>query len=460
MLTSMNDIKKHPSSYRDPSGFIFEMEGKFYRQVNKVYAAHYDLLKSSGLYDALLKDGAIISHKEINENYTGNAECYLTLLPEQLSFISYPYEWCFEQWKDAALLTLYLVKKAMAKGMMLKDATAFNIQFVNGKPVLIDILSFEKYDASQPWVAYRQFIECFIAPLLIARYNKPDLLKIFQLYPEGIPVQVLTTLLPAKSKLNLNVLMHISLPGMVANKPATKQTAKNTFTEKKLGSIISNLESFVHSIEVKQQKTNWDTYYEETILSKGYFEEKKRIVAEWLDKTPVNSVLDLGCNTGAFSLIASERNRFTIAVDADTACVNALYKTCRQEGIANVLPLCIDITNPSPAIGWNNSERSSFLSRAKTELTLALALVHHLCIGRNISIQQVADTFSKLSPLLIIEFISKDDPKVQQMLSYREDIFNRYTQEDFEHVFTQYYNIIEKTAVSGTARTLYLMQRQ
>ncbi|HEY2650137.1 MAG TPA: hypothetical protein VGI38_13145, partial [Puia sp.] len=188
--------KKHPASYRDPAGFIFEYGDKFYRQVNQSYAAHYDLLKNSGLYEQLVKEKKIIAHTEIDQCLTDNTEWYKTLLPEQLSFISYPYEWCFSQWKDAALLTLSIVKTSVLHGMILKDATPFNIQFVKGSPVLIDTLSFETYDAAKPWIAYRQFVECFIAPLLLARYQTPELLKSFQVFPEGIPLKILTKLLP------------------------------------------------------------------------------------------------------------------------------------------------------------------------------------------------------------------------------------------------------------------------
>jgi hypothetical protein len=455
----MINYKKHPASYRDPAGFIFEYEGKFYRQVNNSYAEHYELLKKSGLYDLLVKEKKILAHTELNQNFTGDAQWHTTLLPVQLNFIAYPYEWCFSQWKDAALLTLDIVKTSMKYGMILKDATPFNIQFVHGAPVLIDSLSFEKYDVSKPWVAYRQFVECFIGPLLLAKYNTAEMLKIFQVYPDGIPLPVISKLLPFKSMLNANIFLHIGLPGLLNGNKNKAQKKQAPFTQQKLSNIISNLYSFVRSLELPSSVTKWNNYYEETILSSEYAEAKMVIIKNWLQELPVQTVLDIGTNTGLFALAAAGNGRFTVAVDADTACIDTLYNECRQKNISCLIPLCVDITNPSPSIGWNNAERLAFSERVQTDLTMALALVHHLAIGKNVSFQQLAETFSRFSPWLIIEFVPKNDPKVQLLLKQREDIFTGYTIELFETAFRQHFSIIQSISVPGTFRMLYLMKR-
>ena len=161
----MTNVARHPASFKDPAGFIFEANGKIYRQVNKVYGQQYQHLMESGLYNQLISSNQLITHSSINENLTGDEEWLLTLLPEQLSFVSYPYEWCFDQLKDAALLTLFILRTSLDKGMILKDATPFNVQFQKGKPLFIDTLSFDLYDETKPWVAYRQFCETFLFPL-------------------------------------------------------------------------------------------------------------------------------------------------------------------------------------------------------------------------------------------------------------------------------------------------------
>ena len=205
----MADHTRHPASYKDPSGFIFQASGKFYRQVNKIYAGHYDLLIRSGLSSFLQEKKLLLPHEEVTENILHSDDWYLTLLPEQVPFTSYPYEWCFEQLKDAALLTLEIVKFSIEKGMILKDATPYNVQFLNGKPVFIDTLSFEKYDPSLPWIAYRQFCESFLFLLLLSHYHKTSIQPYLNSYPNGIPVNITAKHLPWKSRLNPGVWLHV-----------------------------------------------------------------------------------------------------------------------------------------------------------------------------------------------------------------------------------------------------------
>src|SRR5215213_8251886 len=238
----MSNHLQHPSSFRDPSGFIFRANGRVYRQVNKQYAATYDRFMQSGLYEKLVASNRLIPHEEINENITGSDNWYKTLLPEQLHYISYPYEWCFDQLKDAALLVLDILKESLAHGFILKDATPFNVQFHNGKPVWIDTLSFEVYEPAKPWVAYRQFSECFLFPLYLGRYLKTDIHKTLSTYLEGIPASLTSKLLPMRSGLSLGVWLHVYLQGAVKSdgKPTPTQGG---FNKKKLLNLIMHLET-------------------------------------------------------------------------------------------------------------------------------------------------------------------------------------------------------------------------
>ncbi len=451
-------VQHHPASYRDPSGFIFKHEGKFYRQVNKYYAEDYELFTKSGLYSLLAGSKKILSHTELNSNFTGSEAWYKTLLPEQLQFISYPYEWCFLQWKDAALLTLDVLQTSIKYGMILKDATPFNVQFSNGKPVFIDTLSFEKYDESKPWIAYRQFIECFIGPLLLAKYNSPELLKMSQLYPDGIPLKIISKLLPAKTLFNANIFLHIKLPGFLNTQPGKSAGKEPAFTKQKLVNIISNLQSFVQSLSLSSTITKWNNYYNETILSQEYAKAKLAIIETWLKDLPGNTVLDLGTNTGMFAEAAAAAGKAVIAADGDTACIDQLYNVIKTKKQTTILPLCIDVTNPSAAIGWANAERASFTERAKTDILMALALVHHLAIGKNISFEQIANMFAQIAPTLIIEFVPKEDDKVQLLLQNRKDIFNNYTEQGFLAAMQQKFTVVRKEIVPGTGRVLFLMQ--
>lgn len=456
----MKVSKRHPASFRDPAGFVFEQEGLFYRQVNQLYATHYDKLMHSGLYASLVKEKKLLPHTETESVIADPSRWYKTLLPEQLTFISYPYEWCFNQWKDAALLTLSIVKKSIGHGLILKDATPFNIQFIGTDPVWIDTLSFETYDETKAWIAYRQFVECLVAPLLVARHLTPDLQKIMMVYPEGIPLKIVAKLLPLKSRLNLNTLMHIILPSAMAGNKKTPSNNNPVFNKQKLLHIIDNLNAFVESLKTGNESSVWNNYYEETVLSDAYVEEKMILLKQWIQELPVQSVLDVGTNTGYYAQMTAAAGKFTIAVDADTACINRLYETARQNKLTNLMPLTIDITHPTPAIGWGNQERASFLSRTRTDCCLALALIHHLAIGRNIGFDQMAELFSTIAPWLIIEFIPKSDPKITLLLGNRPDIFADYHEDSFTMAFATRFVILKRQVLTHTGRILFLMQRK
>jgi ribosomal protein L11 methylase PrmA len=456
----MVSYTRHPASFKDPSGFVFEADGKFYRQVNQFYAPQYRQLMDSGLYAQLVKNGQLVSHEEININFTQDKEWFITIFPEAVNYISYPYEWCFAQLKDAALLTLKILRQSLEFGMVLKDATPFNIQFHNGRPIFIDTLSFDTYDPKQPWIAYRQFCQCFLFPLYLEHYLKSDIQKILSTYINGIPVDIIAKLLPLKSRLNLGVWLHVYLQNttMINDKENKSQVR---FSKKKLTDLVSHLETIIYNFPAdKPFKTTWSNYYDDTRLSKEYVDEKEKIVLDMCGQTGAKTVLDLGANTGHFSKKLASLGMTVVATDTDSRCINKLYLDTTKNSALNILPLVVDVANPSPAIGFNNRERAAFHDRIQTELVLALALIHHLVIGRNIPLPALAAYFHRVSPQLIIEFPPKKDEKVKQMLSSRPDIFLDYDQEHFETAFSTYFTIADQIKIPGTERILYRMIRK
>lgn len=454
----MPGYTRHPASYKDPSGFVFQSAGKIYRQVNKVYAAHYDLLIKSGLYDLLQKKNLLLQHKEVNENLLNAEDWHLTLLPEQVPFVSYPYEWCFEQLKDAALQTLKIVKLSVEKGMILKDATPFNIQFYKGRPALIDTLSFENYDETKPWIAYRQFCENFLFPLWLSHYHKMNFQHLLSVYPDGIPATMAARLLPSKSILNPGVWMHVNLPAIMSKKNM-KGKSISAFSKNKLLNLVSHLQSIIGQLD-NSSKTTWSNYYKDSQYNSEYISGKEKIIRSMLQQLSGNKVLDLGANDGFFSLLAAENNFEVIAVDNDEQCINNLYKKTRQQDISGILPLCIDISNPSASSGFANNERASFNERIQVDVVMALALIHHLVIGKNIPLNLIASYFSRLAPQLIIEFVPKEDNKVQLLLQNKKDIYTTYTKEEFEKIFLQHFKIISSNIIPGTSRRIYLMRKK
>jgi hypothetical protein len=451
----------HHASYKDPSGFVFKNNGKIYRHVAKCYAQHYDLLFSSGLYDSLAGDGLLISHTEINEDLLGSPDWYRTLLPRQLPDISYPYEWSFDQLRDAALLTLRIMKIAINHGMILKDATGFNIQFEGSNPVFIDTLSFEKYDPLMPWVAYRQFCECFLFPLLLEYYLKCDMQKLLLVHLEGIPVKMTAGLLPLKSRFRLSVWLHVLLQNKVRGEQTSNQ-AQIKFSKIKMIQLIDHLTSTVSKLQTDAaERSTWNTYYSETILSRNYLEEKEKLFRVFTEDIGQGRVLDLGCNDGFFSRILLEKNSHVVAVDFDSHCVNSFYLTLKKESRTGILPLCMDLSNPSPSCGFRNTERQSFEERFRSETVLALALIHHLVLSKNIRMVLLAEQMAALATkYLIIEFVPLEDEKAQQLVRQKPVFHKPYDAQAFEECFTEFFSIERKEPIQGSQRILYRMKKK
>lgn len=447
----------HPSSYRDPSGFLFYQNEILYRQVNQFFKNDFDCFINSGLYQHLIEKKILIPHQPVFENLTGCENWYQTLQPEVVAFISYPYEWCFDMLKDAALLTLEAANEAMNFGMMLKDASAYNVQWHKGKMMFIDTLSFEKYNEQKPWIAYRQFCEQFFAPLALMHYLKEPLQNLFIAYPDGIPVTLTKKLLPLKSKFNLHNYLHIHLHSFAA-KHSNQKPKEKTFSKQKMKNLLRSLEEGIRSFSFSQQGV-WSNYYEEANQREDYVAAKKQIVDDWLTQLKPKTVFDAGANNGEFSELAATQSDYVVSADFDHNSINHLYKKIKEKNISNIHPLMIDFANPSPAIGVNNEERPSFLQRTKVDVTLALALIHHLCIGKNVPFESLAKLFSSLGAYLIIEFVPKEDEKIQLMLQQKKDVYHWYSQDNFAKDFSVYFKITKAIEIGSSKRILFLMER-
>jgi hypothetical protein len=444
------------ASFRDPDGFIYTENGVVYRQVNHSYKNNYDCLMESGLYDCLIKSELLIPHKA--SSVTKDVSAYLVLEPEQIDFISYPYEWCFGQLKDAALTTLAVQKMAIEFGMSLKDASAYNIQFRNGKPVFIDTLSFEKYCEGKPWVAYGQFCEHFLTSLALMKYRDIRLNQLLRVYIDGVPLSLASSLLPLwlNPMLQLHIRIHSLSQKRYAIDPfATKRIGKRVSRNSLLG-IISSLESAVESLNWRPKRTGWLDYYTDNNYTADASNHKRQIVSDYLDQIRPKSVWDIGTNTGLFSRTASDKGIPTISTDVDPACVEVNYRSNTK----NILPLVLDLTNPSPRIGWRNQERLSFLERVNVDTVLALAIIHHLAISNNVPLDDLVDFFKGICHWLIIEFVPRDDPSVRLLLAAREDTFPDYAQSNFENKFLKEFYVRDCIKVKDTNRLLYLMEKR
>jgi hypothetical protein len=483
---------RESASFRDPSGFVFYRDGVPYRQINARFAPEWDAFLSSGLYDRLAADGVLLPHEEAPPDLAVTADAHAVIKPKAVEFISYPYEWSFGQLKDAALLTLRAQALAVERGFTLRDASAFNVQFVEGAPILIDSLSFEPGEAGRPWDAYRQFCQHFVAPLALIAYRDPRLALLVREFLDGIPLDLAARLLPIRTRLNLGLASHIHLHARAqarsgeaaprvrplavqanavasaapkageAGQAGTGATGRGAQRIGRTGqlAILDSLRSTIEKLDWDPQGTTWSGYTRVTSYSERAAASKLAIVERFLKEASGHWVWDLGANTGEFSRLAARLGRSALALDGDAAAVEQAYRQVKRDGEKAVLPLVVDLSSPSPALGWALRERRSILERANADVVVGLALVHHLAIGNNVPLVSIAEFFAALGPELIVEFVPKEDPMVVGMLAHRRDVFPDYTIDGFRSAFAPSFAIVSEAPVEDSPRTIFLMRRR
>ena len=457
----MKISKIENSSFRDRSGFLFYYENEIYRIINFSYKKQYEKFMNSELYQKLEEKNLIITHSEI-ENLDIDCDYYKIIKPEKIPFISYPYEWSFSQLKDAALLTLRIQKAAMKYGMTLKDGSAFNIQFHNGHPIFIDTLSFEIYEEGQIWKPYKQFCQHFLAPLALISKKDVRLNLLSKIFIDGIPIDLAAKLLPKTTFGNFGLMAHIHAHAK-SQKHYEDKDAKikqKTLSKRSFEGLIESLKSSIEKMTWNVDSTEWGDYYSDTNYTEKSFEEKKQFISLAIDQVKPKLVWDMGANTGVFSRLASTKGINTISYDIDPLAVEKNYLLSSQNSEQNILPLILDLTNPSSGIGWNHDERMSIIQRGPADMVFALALVHHLAISNNVPLNKLAEFFSQISKFLIIEFVPKSDSQVKRLLLTRDDIFENYDEKNFEIEFSKFFKIINSKKILDSERTIYIMENK
>lgn len=453
------------SSFRDPSGFISQRNNKIIRIVNSSYKEHYDYLKSSGLKNKLVNKKKMINFIEIENK---DKDIYKIIQPEMINTITYPYEWSFSQLKDAALLTLDIQEESIKKDMLLKDSSAFNIQFQANKPVFIDHLSFTKvFNKNYTWPGYNQFCKHFLAPLALMAYSTINLNKLFWSNIDGINIEDAAKILPFKTYFYLNTLVHIHLHSVSIKKYSisdeTKTKTKRIISKNEQLMFIENLKNSIKKIKLGKIHTEWSEYYENTNYSNISEKNKISTIKKFVANFKIESIIDIGGNSGKYTKIFNGKKlKEIIVLDKDPLAIEKLYTQSKLDKSNITHPIIFDIANPSPAIGILNEERVTLEKRVQQkDLILALALIHHLIIGNNLNFEQVSNFLLRFTKkLLIIEFVSKDDSQVKKMLSTREDVFEHYDEFEFENKFKKNFTILKKEVIKQSNRILYLMKRR
>ena len=429
-------------------------------------AADWQAFLSGGLYQRLVADRLVVDHEEAPMDAAALPGAVAVIRPRMLDFISYPYEWSFSQLKEAALLTLELQARALDAGMRLKDASAYNIQLEAGRPVLIDSLSFELAEPTEPWPAYRQFCEHFLAPLALMAYRDARCGLMLRDFIDGIPLDLAAGLLPGRTRLSLGLSAHVHLharaqrraaneppPAEDAEKPARRISATGQ------RALLDSLRRTVSGLKW-EPSGHWADYATTTSYSDAGTASKGELVREMLAAVGGATAWDVGANTGVYSAMAADAGYRVIAWDQDAGSVEAHWRRVRGDRNPAILPLVLDLANPSPSIGWGLQERASFLERGEPDVILALALVHHLAIGNNVPLPAVAGLFARMAPRAIVEFVPKEDPMTRRLLAARRDVFEHYSLDGFRAAFGEAFEIVREARIADSPRTLFLLERR
>jgi ribosomal protein L11 methylase PrmA len=456
-------------SFRDPSGHVYQYDNRIYRTVTAFGAADYLAVEKTGFLEGLARSNSLLSYEQVHDPdiLAQFRDAEYVLEHPRLNYISYPYEWSFSLLKAAALLHLDIALQGLDAGVTLSDATAYNIQFQGIDPVFIDHLSFKPYTEREYWMGHRQFCEQFLNPLLLRAHLGVAHNAWFRGSLEGVSNQDLNKLLPLRKKLSLKMQAHVVMPARMQHKVDEQSVGKTKPMSALKGlprtsykGLLTQLRGWIAGLEPKGgSKSVWGTYAEDNTYDTDEARQKAAFIDKFTRAVAPDMVFDLGCNSGEFSETALNAGaKQVIGFDFDQTALDKAYHRAQDKSL-NLLPLYLDAANPSPEQGWRQSERSGFMGRATPDAVLALAFEHHLAIGKNMPLPQVVDWLVAIAPHGIIEFVTKDDPTVQAMLSMRKDIFHDYTQEAFEAALAKHAEVIEACKVTKDGRTLYWYKR-
>ncbi len=455
-------------SFRDPAGQVFDDGHTILRTVTGGKIEDFLKVQAQGVLERLRQRGQIVSSTDVTNEHADMlvGDVRRVLRHERLDYISYPYEWCFGQLKDAALLTLDLqIELLENEDITLADNTAYNVQFDGWRPLFIDVLSLQKYAEGTPWVGYGQFCEQFLNPLLLQSKLDIDFRHWYRGSVDGIATLDLCKMLKWHHFLSPGVFSHVYLHARSLEKAfrASHDTnsagAEVKLPKARLLALFRYMRLFINSLEAQTKNTTWAAYETTNTYERAASEKKRGFVAEFVEKAKPNTLIDLGCNAGEFSVLSLAAGaRHVVGFDFDSNAVEIAYARAKADEL-NLLPLQLDAFNPSPSQGWRQCERMGFADRAQADAVIALAFEHHLAIAKNAPLDEVIDWIVAIAPHGIIEFVPKSDPTVQVMLRGRQDIFPDYTPENFTDALRRSASIVRNQQVTDDGRTLFQFQR-
>jgi hypothetical protein len=455
-------------SFRDPSGSVFIEGGQVYRTIFEPGVADFEAARDEGIYDDLIDRGLLISHKEVHEQIVGPEGAVYCLNHQRLPMISYPWEWPFSVLKEAALIHLDIMERLLPQGFWLRDANAFNVQYDGERLRLIDTLSIGRRPPDSPWVAYGQFCSHFLAPLAVAAYCDIRTFSLWRNYMDGFPLDLACRMLPWRKRYLPGLFMHLALHARFQEKAdqtediGKKQVPKKSpkVSDRGLIGLVRSLRRTVKGISWKPASKIWGEYGNIRTYNDEDVSQKSRYVEKVVKKLSPDMVWDLGANTGEFSLIAASHGAFVVSIEGDPACTEMIYQKVSRGGKHGaVLPLTMDVSNPSPGLGWDGAERPGLRDRGPADLVFALALIHHLVFTSCVPLSMIAEWFSRISTHLLIEFVPLEDPMVQKLLMNRRGEHHPYDPEIFRSAFGKFFSFLDEEKLRN-GRTLFLCKRK
>jgi ribosomal protein L11 methylase PrmA len=456
----------HPASFRDPGGRVYERDGRILRAVMPPAAADFEFVRSTGLLDALGAEGLAVPATVVPEPLDG---ARYVLEHPRLPFVSYPYEWSFPALKAAALLHLDVHLRALERGVTLSDASAYNVQFVEAsRPVFIDALSFRRYREGEFWTGHRQFCEQFLNPLLLRALLGVPHNAWYRGTLEGVETGSLSRLLGLRHRLSPGVFTQVTLPAVLQSSAARDGSSTLGLASRavklppgRFRGMLRRLGAWIERLTPADRgRTAWAEYGRGGHYTSDEIERKARFVERFVRATGARVVWDLGSNRGDYAKVALDAGaRFVVGFDADQQALEAAFARAREERLA-LLPLFLDAANPSPAQGWGQGERGGLLERRNADAVLALALVHHLAIARNVPLGELVGWLVSLAPAGVVEFVPKTDAMVQRLLHLREDVFPDYTEDAFLARLDERARIVDTEAASASGRRLVWYARR
>ncbi len=466
----MTTVQFEPGSFRDRHGRIVYYQDKILRCLSESATAQWTALQSKPFFQRGVSSGHLVATTEAAVDLHAldlpdDEPWHSVLEHERIPFVSYPYEWSFGMLKDAALLQLQLLEEALDEGMILKDATAYNLQWRGAQPVFIDIASFETLEPGAAWVGYRQFCQLFLFPLMLQAYRQVPFQPLLRGMVDGIAVDMANQLFSLRYRFRAGVFAHAYLQAKMQSRYGTtsrhvRDDLKSAgFSIDLIRSNVKRLKRLIEKLKWKSGASEWGDYAD----MHNYSETDHRLKGEFIEQIAKDRrdalVWDIGANTGQFSRMVSQYADYVIAADIDHLAVERHYQHLRQNGPGNILPMVMNLADPSPALGWRLQERKPLQDRGRPSLILCLALIHHIVITANIPLREFIDWLAQLGADLIIEFVSRDDEMVKTLLRNKDDQYHDYDLNYFEKCLSAYYEITTKQTLESGNRTLYLAKR-